>query len=193
MQLTVTTLSDQIFSLEVGEDLDLASFKALCELEVGVPAHEIAILWKGQPLYDDRLTLKQYGIGDGDMLLLQQITGQLGQRHDWGGHRQSSGDTRRKTINSYLPRLCSLSQNNSSVRVVLIDIGNLRRQDCFQYIWYAVFILNVTSIHSSSGKWVTVILTRFSFISYSNTSSSIKFSAVKQRIFSSFIVNNSST
>ncbi|XP_025083742.1 protein DDI1 homolog 2-like [Pomacea canaliculata] len=114
MQLTVTTLSDQIFSLEVGEDLDLASFKALCELEVGVPAHEIAILWKGQPLYDDRLTLKQYGIGDGDMLLLQQITGQLGQRHDWGGHRQSSGLPNIDFSSIQLPGISGRQQQLSS-------------------------------------------------------------------------------
>lgn len=85
MQLTVTTLSDQIFTLEVGEDLDLASFKGLCELEVGVPAQQIAILWNGRPLQDDRLTLKQYGINNGDMLLLQQIQGQAGQSQGAAG------------------------------------------------------------------------------------------------------------
>ncbi|XP_076451813.1 protein DDI1 homolog 2-like [Babylonia areolata] len=79
MRLTVTTLSDHIFTLEVGEDLDLASFKGLCEIEVGVPAHQIAILWNGRPLHDDKLSLKQYGINNGDMLLLQQIQGQAGQ------------------------------------------------------------------------------------------------------------------
>lgn len=91
MQVTVTTLSDQIFTLEVGEDLDLASFKAFCELEVGVPSHQIAILWNGRPLHDDKLTLKQYGISNGDMLLLQQIQGQAGQRQESIFQRQSSG------------------------------------------------------------------------------------------------------
>ncbi|KAL8601882.1 hypothetical protein ACOMHN_020617 [Nucella lapillus] len=79
MRLTVTTLSDQIFTLEVGDDLDLASFKGLCELEVGMPAHQMAILWNGRPLHDDKLSLKQYGINNGDILLLQQIQGQPGQ------------------------------------------------------------------------------------------------------------------
>ena len=88
MLLTVTTLSDEIFTLEVGEDLDLASFKGLCELEVGVPAQQIAILWNGRPLQDDRRTLKQYGINDGDMLLLQQIQGQAG--HSQGALGQMS-------------------------------------------------------------------------------------------------------
>lgn len=85
MLLTVTTLSDQIFTLEVGEDLDLASFKGLCEIEVGVPAEQIALLLDGRPLHDDKLTLKQYGINNGDMLLLQQIQGQAGQRQFTGG------------------------------------------------------------------------------------------------------------
>lgn len=92
MQVTVTTLADQIFSLEVGEDLDLASFKGLCELEVNIPAHQIAIVWNGRPLHDDKLTLKQYGISNGDMLLLQQIQGQVGQRPDMiGTSQQASG------------------------------------------------------------------------------------------------------
>ena len=91
MLLTVTTLSDQIFTLEVGEDLDLASVKGLCELEVGVPAQQIALLWNGRPLHDDKLTLKQYGVGNGDMLLLQQIQGQSGQRQGAGMQAAGSG------------------------------------------------------------------------------------------------------
>ena len=90
MQLTVTTLSDEIFTLDVGEDLDLASFKGLCELEVGVPAQQIAILWNGRPLQNDKLTLKDYGINNGDMLLLQQIQGQAGQSLGAAGQLPSS-------------------------------------------------------------------------------------------------------
>lgn len=90
MQLTVTTLSDEIFTLDVGEDLDLASFKGLCELEVGVPAQQIAILWNGRPLQNDKLTLKEYGINNGDMLLLQQIQGQAGQSLGAAGQLPSS-------------------------------------------------------------------------------------------------------
>ena len=76
MQITVTTLSDQIFTLEVSEDLELENFKALCEFEIGIPAKEIALVWSGRPLHDDKRTLKSYGIANGDMLLLQHMRGQ---------------------------------------------------------------------------------------------------------------------
>lgn len=75
MHITVTTLSDQIFSLDVSEDLELENFKALCEYEIGISASEIAILWNGRPLHDDKRTLTSYGIKNGDMLLLQHMRG----------------------------------------------------------------------------------------------------------------------
>lgn len=75
MHITVTTLSDQIFSLDVSEDLELENFKALCEYEIGISASEIAILWNGRPLHDDKRTLVSYGIKNGDMLLLQHMRG----------------------------------------------------------------------------------------------------------------------
>jgi DNA damage-inducible protein 1 len=37
MQVTVTTLTGEFFSLEVQEDLELENFKAFCEAESGVP------------------------------------------------------------------------------------------------------------------------------------------------------------
>lgn len=80
MQITVTTLSDQIFTLDVSEDLELENFKALCEFEMGIPASEIAIVSNGRPLHDDKRTLKQYEIKNGDMVLLQHIRGVQGQQ-----------------------------------------------------------------------------------------------------------------
>ena len=76
MKLTITTLSDEIFTLEVSDDMELENFKALCEFECGVPAREIAILWNGRPLHDDKMKLKEYGLSDGEMVLLQRIQGQ---------------------------------------------------------------------------------------------------------------------
>ncbi|XP_064610626.1 protein DDI1 homolog 2-like isoform X2 [Liolophura sinensis] len=88
MQLTVTTLSDQMFSLDVSDDLELENFKALCEFETEIPSSEIAILWNGRPLHDNKRTLKDYGIKNGDVLLLQQITGNQGQALGFGQQRQ---------------------------------------------------------------------------------------------------------
>ncbi|RUS88707.1 hypothetical protein EGW08_003522 [Elysia chlorotica] len=80
MHLTVTTLSDQLFNIEVSEDLELENFKALCQVETGVPASEMSIVWNGRPLHDDKLTLKQYGIHHGDMVLIQHLRGQTGRQ-----------------------------------------------------------------------------------------------------------------
>ncbi|GFS06190.1 DDI1-like protein 2 [Elysia marginata] len=85
MQLTITTLSDQLFNIEVSEDLELENFKALCQEETGVSASEMSIVWNGRPLHDEKLTLKEYGIHNGDMVLVQHMRGQMGQ--------QSSGST----------------------------------------------------------------------------------------------------
>lgn len=78
MQVTVTTLSDEVFTIEVSEDLELENFKALCEFETGIPAREIAILWNGRPLHDGKTTLKAYGIRHNDILLLQHMRGVTG-------------------------------------------------------------------------------------------------------------------
>ncbi|XP_005106322.1 protein DDI1 homolog 2 [Aplysia californica] len=76
MQITITTLSDQLFTIEVSEELELENFKALCQEETGVPALEMSIVWNGRPLHDDKLTLKEYGIKDSDMVLIQHLRGQ---------------------------------------------------------------------------------------------------------------------
>lgn len=73
MKITVTTLSDYVFELDVSEELELENFKAFCEVESGFPSAEIVILFKGQPIHDDKKSLKDHGIGDGDVVLLQHI------------------------------------------------------------------------------------------------------------------------
>lgn len=75
MRLTITTLADDVYQLEVSDELEVENFKALCEVESGIPASEISLLHNGRPLYDDKKPLKHYGITDGDMVLLQQMRG----------------------------------------------------------------------------------------------------------------------
>lgn len=71
MRITVTTVTDYVFELDVHEELELENFKAFCEVESGFPSTEIVILFKGQPLVDDKKSLKDHGISDGDVVLLQ--------------------------------------------------------------------------------------------------------------------------
>lgn len=70
MKVTVTTLNDEIFVLDVSEDLELENFKAFCEIESGFPAKDITLNFNGKPLLGDKRSLKQLGVHDGDVLVL---------------------------------------------------------------------------------------------------------------------------
>lgn len=73
MKITVTTLTDQIFMLDVADDLELENFKAFCEVESGFRSSEIVIAHNGCPLLDEKKSLKDHGIVDGDVVVLQHI------------------------------------------------------------------------------------------------------------------------
>ena len=70
MKVTITTLNDEIFVLDVSEDLELENFKAFCEIESGFPAKDIILNYNGKPLLDDKKSLKQHGVHDGDVIVL---------------------------------------------------------------------------------------------------------------------------
>lgn len=73
MKITITTLTDFIFTLDVSEDLELENFKVFCEVESGWPAPEIVISFNGVLLSDDKKSLKDYGVVDGDVVVLQHM------------------------------------------------------------------------------------------------------------------------
>lgn len=72
MKVTVATLSDTVFTLEVAVDMEVENFKALCEVESGVPTAEILLLYNGQPMVGDKKSLQEVGIQDGDMVMLDR-------------------------------------------------------------------------------------------------------------------------
>lgn len=72
MKVTVTSLpTDQIFVLDISEDLELENFKAFCEVEAGFTSAEMVIAHNGQPLLDDKRSMKDHGLADGDVVVLQ--------------------------------------------------------------------------------------------------------------------------
>ena len=73
MQVTVTTLMGDVFSLEVPEDLELENFKAFCEAESGVAAKEMVIMFNGAVLKDDKKPLKEHGVKNGDMVVMEKL------------------------------------------------------------------------------------------------------------------------
>ena len=86
MKVTATLEGDQIFSLEVSEDLELENFKALVEFESGVPSSQIVIFHNGVPLRDPNVTLNGYGVKDGDVLLIQRSLQSMQQRPPLSGN-----------------------------------------------------------------------------------------------------------
>lgn len=58
MRITVVTLTDVTFNLDVNEELELENFKAYCEVESGIPTSEILLVFNGRPLVGDKKTLK---------------------------------------------------------------------------------------------------------------------------------------
>lgn len=73
MKITVTSLENECFLLDVSEDLELENFKAFCEVQSGISAHEISIEFQGIALLDNKKTLKDYNIQDGDLVLLKRV------------------------------------------------------------------------------------------------------------------------
>lgn len=85
MQVTVTTLMGDVFSLEVPEDLELENFKAFCEAESGVPAKEMVIMFNGAVLKDDKKPLKEHGVKNGDMVVMEKVKKQAANPLPGGG------------------------------------------------------------------------------------------------------------
>lgn len=72
MRITVTTLSDDIFNLDVSEDLELENFKVFCEVESGIPAVEIRLVYNGKIMEDGSKSLKNHGLKEGDVVVIQR-------------------------------------------------------------------------------------------------------------------------
>lgn len=76
MQITVTTTLQEngLFTLDVSPDLELENFKVLCSMEPaagGLPPDQLEVIHDGKPLADNKLTLSQYGVRSGDVVLVK--------------------------------------------------------------------------------------------------------------------------
>lgn len=75
MKVTVTTHDDHLFVLDISEDLELVNFKALCEVETGIPSEQTGLTHNGQLLVDEFSTMKNLGVHDGDVIIIERVTG----------------------------------------------------------------------------------------------------------------------
>ncbi|KAJ8022147.1 Protein DDI1-like 2 [Holothuria leucospilota] len=69
------TFNGDVVSMDVSPDLEVENFKALCEVECGVPTNQCLLSFNGVPLLDVKKSLASYGIKDDEMILLQRSTG----------------------------------------------------------------------------------------------------------------------
>ncbi|XP_050526404.1 protein DDI1 homolog 2 [Daktulosphaira vitifoliae] len=74
MKITVTTHDDNLFVLDVNDDLELNNFKALCAMETGIQSDQIGLTHNGQLLVDDFKAMKTLGVHDGDVIIIQRLT-----------------------------------------------------------------------------------------------------------------------
>ncbi|XP_017115065.1 protein DDI1 homolog 2 [Drosophila elegans] len=72
MKITVTTSDDKVFCLDVSQDLELENLKALCAMEIGAEVAQIVVIFNGRELSNDKQSLQQCGVGDGDFIMLER-------------------------------------------------------------------------------------------------------------------------
>lgn len=58
--------------MDVSEDLELENFKAFCEVESGIPAAEITLVFNGKIMEDGSKSLKSHGLKEGDVVVIQR-------------------------------------------------------------------------------------------------------------------------
>lgn len=74
MQITITTEGEEIFPVEVSNEIELENFKALLEFQSNVKANEMKLYLDGKALNGDKSTLESLGVKNGDIILLMRST-----------------------------------------------------------------------------------------------------------------------
>ncbi|KAH8286800.1 hypothetical protein KR018_011744 [Drosophila ironensis] len=71
MKITVTS-EDKVFCLDVPQDLELENLKALCAMEIDADVTHLVVLFNNRELTNDKHSLQQCGVNDGDFILLER-------------------------------------------------------------------------------------------------------------------------
>ena len=72
MIISITTLNDDFFNLDVSGDIEVENVCALCEFETGVPASEIVMMRDGTVM-DKKKKLTDYDVKQNDVLLMKRV------------------------------------------------------------------------------------------------------------------------
>lgn len=68
-----STSTDNVYRLDIPDNLELENFKAFCEAESGIPAEEMVIIFNGKTLNEDKKAMKDYGVKEGEMIVMERI------------------------------------------------------------------------------------------------------------------------
>jgi len=72
MQITVTTESGNVLPFDVNLELTLQDLKAILEADVAISASKMVLLHNMEAMREDRRTLKDYRIQEGDVIIVSQ-------------------------------------------------------------------------------------------------------------------------
>ncbi|XP_043206388.1 protein DDI1 homolog 2-like isoform X1 [Amphibalanus amphitrite] len=73
MRLTVTTVSGELYQLDVSDDLELENLRAFVQVETGISSDQMILLHDGRRLTDDKKSLRDTGIKEDDVLLVEAL------------------------------------------------------------------------------------------------------------------------
>ncbi|KAL9544672.1 hypothetical protein MBANPS3_007495 [Mucor bainieri] len=87
MLLTVTTDGEEMYNLDIDNQMAIEDLKALLEAESGVPPPSQHLFFSGKELNEAKKTLEEYGVGENEIIHMQQLAPQQ------QGQASPSGDS----------------------------------------------------------------------------------------------------
>ncbi|KAI8336444.1 ubiquitin-related domain-containing protein [Choanephora cucurbitarum] len=72
MLITVTTDGEQLYNLEIDNQMAIEDVKALLEAESGIPPNSQHLFFNGKELTEPKKTLEEYQVGPNEIIHLQQ-------------------------------------------------------------------------------------------------------------------------
>ncbi|KAL7335784.1 DNA damage-inducible protein 1 [Mucor circinelloides] len=76
MLLTVTTDGEEMYNLDIDNQMAIEDLKALLEAESGVPPQSQHLFFSGKELNEAKKTLEEYGVGENEIIHMQQLAPQ---------------------------------------------------------------------------------------------------------------------
>ena len=76
MKVTLTSENGGVYPLDVGAELTVRDLAALAELETAIPQDEMLLVHNMAPLGDPLRPLREYGVEEGDVIVVSRLEGE---------------------------------------------------------------------------------------------------------------------